>query len=185
MEDKHKRIALFGPPGSGKSYLIKQARDRGWLAFDLEDYRAIRRPIILARFNSEPEASWIVAADGMSVDLFDRSTFTTVLLLPPQEVLTVWRIRRDSGQPSKANQPYDLRAKFEAGSARYDHIYTQGAIDGAPDLTALSKAIGQGWRLKRNHYREQDRERIRHAREYWGTDLLTRPTDEDIYYDDE
>ncbi len=83
-----KHIALYGPPGAGKSTVILAAINAGWQALDLEDAGSTfeeRRAIIKSFADGEKPWTLFGAAD-LTPELFPLGT-KFVLLLPDEEVL--------------------------------------------------------------------------------------------------
>ncbi len=80
-------IVLYGPPGAGKSTIIKAAKELGWPAIDLEEagetYEERRKA--LAKHQDSEEFTLFGAADLKPED-FSKDT-KLVLLLPPVEIL--------------------------------------------------------------------------------------------------
>jgi hypothetical protein len=112
MDVKDRPIVFFGPPGVGKSTLVKAAGDLGydlestWPAPpDLDALMAFRR----------------VGAAGHPPDAFPADRFIRVLLLPPRSVYDPRREARDAVQPEKANQD-DVYDDFASDTSSFDLV---------------------------------------------------------------
>ena len=103
-------VAVFGPPGVGKSSLVHGARLLGLHAIDLE----------LESFDDEAE---FVGAAGRQVsDPVFRSCYK-VLLLPPRSIYEARRKARDKQAPAKGGQG-DYYDDFAKNARRYDFVWT-------------------------------------------------------------
>jgi adenylate kinase family enzyme len=95
------RIALFGPPGIGKSTLINFLAGLGFNAFDLERIQSNYRRSAIAILDN----FYIAAADVPPAD--DAWTDTIKVLLDmPQEAYDARRAGRDHWHPEKATQSH-------------------------------------------------------------------------------
>ena len=115
-----KLIALFGPPGVGKSTLIKIAREKGIIAYDLEEEGETleERKNSLKRILESEMSEFILfgSADLGPKDFPDNTQ--TILLLPPKKIFLERSIKRDSDMPHKSGQNaeyvYDLSAGWQS-----------------------------------------------------------------------
>ncbi len=84
-----KHVALYGPPGAGKSTVISCAKMLGWHAIDLEDtgFTLEERKNAL-RLLTQGESNWtLFGAADIPPEFFQEGT-KFVLLLPGEDVLT-------------------------------------------------------------------------------------------------
>lgn len=99
-----KRIAIFGPPGVGKSTLIKFAKNKGILAFDFENFsnegRLSRARGIFKK--TEKRQALFGAADLQPKDF--PSDVKLVLILPPKNIYLERLRERDEMSPHKKGQ---------------------------------------------------------------------------------
>jgi GTPase SAR1 family protein len=107
MIDLIHKLALFGPPGIGKSTLIEQLRTSGFSAYDAEnDY-----PNTGVQLSNAMKHRVVGAAQLQPDDLQDRGFATCLLILPEDE----YRSRvdeRNRQYPEKANQDEHQMAKW-------------------------------------------------------------------------
>lgn len=89
------KYVLIGPPGIGKSTLIKELR-----GIDLENYPASRR----VRMLRTSIAKYYGAAD-VNPNVYDDETICWVFLQMPVEQYRERRKNRDAQQPGKGSQP--------------------------------------------------------------------------------
>lgn len=107
-------VAIFGPPGAGKSALIRILRSTyGQRTFDLERvWPALPSRWYLATF------SFLGAAGHQPHDLKESRS---VLLLPPRTVYDRRRAIRDRSHPHKSGQA-DVYDAFADGATAYDYV---------------------------------------------------------------
>lgn len=118
-------IALYGPPGAGKSTVILYAKKFGWNALDLEDASAIfeERKAVISEFTNGDQPRTLFGAADIPPELFPKGT-KFVLLAPDEETL-VARVR-------ERNDTRTHKWVEHAKKVRSEHL--QMAKDGAFDL---------------------------------------------------
>lgn len=132
-----KVVAVFGPPGSGKSSLIEYAKRRGYTGFDLETaaQTAEERRVVLEAFLAQHsnEAVFIGTADLLPED-FPNGTMS-VMLLPSKKVYLDRLAHRDAAEPIKAGQEGERKYDdFVDWSKKFEHVIrNDGTIDEAFD----------------------------------------------------
>jgi guanylate kinase len=134
-------IALYGPPGSGKSTLVRLAVDRGFAAVDAEklgDSYEMRRDELRARLAQQTIGTVLVgAADLHPEDFPDGTKF--VLLLPSAEVLEKRVVGRGDMRTHKwVDHALKVRTEHSAMKQKFDHVIE---IDQSPDET-LDQILG-------------------------------------------
>jgi len=97
-----RRIAIFGPPGVGKSTLIKLAIKRGIKAFDFED---LPEEEVKEIFKEVSADIVLYGAAGLQPYDFPQDV-ELVLVLPPKTVYLKRVKERDIANPAKADQNY-------------------------------------------------------------------------------
>lgn len=128
-------IALFGPPGVGKSTLVALARSRGVAAVDAEtlgathDERAGALGELLGSANAEP---LLIGAADLPPEAFPAGT-RFVLLLPPEEELERRVAARGDRREHKAvDHARRVRAEHAAMRGRFDVVIETA---GSPEET--------------------------------------------------
>lgn len=102
-------IAIFGPPGSGKSTIVELAHKRGIKAFDFEldgnNYteRLENAKQIFKQIENDFDKVVLFGAADLALEDFPVGT-KFVMLLPPKEEYERRLTERDSGYPNKAGQ---------------------------------------------------------------------------------
>ena len=111
-------IALYGPPGSGKSTLIAAARARGLVAVDLET-TALGSPArarALAGLRHAPHPTLVGAADAPPED-FPAGTCFVLLAPAPAELERRVRARGDRRERKWVDHALQVRAEHLAMAA--------------------------------------------------------------------
>lgn len=99
-----RRIAIFGPPGVGKSTLIKLAIKRGIKTFDFEDFSE-EEVLKRAKEIFKKVSGGIVLYGAAGLQPYDfPQDVELVLVLPPKTVYLERVKERDTVNPAKAGQ---------------------------------------------------------------------------------
>ena len=93
-------IIIYGPPGVGKSTIIKFLQDEGFKALDMEKYPSKERKM-WAR-NIKPNQSMIIGAAGLHPD--DFSEHISIGLVMDGKSYRLRRKQRDIMYPNKKDQ---------------------------------------------------------------------------------
>lgn len=131
-------IALFGPPGSGKSALIEYARSQGYDAIDVKRLGASteERRVGFADFLKQRDSSKMlfVGAADLSPEAFPEGT-RFFILLPSSEKYLARAKQRDALYASKRDQdPAGKWFEFEAMSKQFGaRIQNDGSVEDAFD----------------------------------------------------
>lgn len=123
-------IALHGPPGCGKSTIIKQARKQGQLAYDIEelgDSYAARLAAAREVFAKHRGERVLFGAADLSPKDFPDGT-KQVLILPPKDIYCSRVNCRDTDIPHKAGQG-GVEYKYDAFAKRREDY--DGVIEAA------------------------------------------------------
>jgi hypothetical protein len=118
-------IALFGPPGSGKTTLVDIARHAGYLAIDLEEFRGHQHRVMTAQGLPDHRSTFVIGAADTHPEDYGFSTFL-VLLLPDRRVYELRRALRNQVQPDKTLQPMNYDT-FAAGQMDYHYVERIGS----------------------------------------------------------
>jgi len=129
-------VVIFGPPGAGKSTIIREISARGITALDLEgtsrEYRA-------SLYAEELTADFVGAADTKPSQWPVHRWFR-VLLLPARAVYDERRAERDELTPRKAGQG-DWYDGFVKGKREYDLVLANnGSV--AETVDVLMRLLG-------------------------------------------
>ncbi len=109
-------LALFGPPGVGKSTLVRTARQLGFSAFDLEKMGENKqeRTLALGNIKNEQGIVFVGAADVEAVAFPTNTKF--VLLLPPKDIYLKRMLQRNEENKRETDgdeeYKYDLFKKW-------------------------------------------------------------------------
>lgn len=125
-----KKIMLFGPPGVGKSTIIKHlAEDDHFnqIVCDLEDYQPGERMNVLDM------GFQIMGSADLNPKTVNRIDLVWVALIMPQREYEARREQRDLDNPGKASQPKMLIESFLPGT---DYV-----IDATRSLDEIMDAI--------------------------------------------
>lgn len=121
-------ILLKGPPGSGKSTIIKSLRQIGYIAIDLEktghskEERSRVASEIFERYKNLDVNLYIGMAD-VSISEFPENS-KSVLLLPPELTYLARVKRRDEMNPHKKFQNAEqVYANLKLLRDKYDHVF--------------------------------------------------------------
>lgn len=120
-------IVLVGPPGVGKSTLVKLAIERGIHAVDLEDIHNEMRPELEQKLGDSYQEALTQAMDQVITELVDNAPegisvfgagsygshfpidrIEKVLLLPEKETARQRFIERDANDPDKKKQAQEF-----------------------------------------------------------------------------
>lgn len=93
-------IAVFGPPGAGKSTVIHAAQAQGIAALDLEDYASHEERVAAARDFAATHERGLLGAADVAPEEFPAGT-ACVLLLPAEETLRARVIGRGDERAHK------------------------------------------------------------------------------------
>lgn len=111
-------FVYFGPPGVGKSTLVKALH-----GIDLELVpTALRKRFargMIVRGNG-----LVVGAADTQPGMYPASSWVRVLLLPPRSVYDARRAQRDADKPEKASQP-DVYSNFEKDKGSFDLVLSE------------------------------------------------------------
>lgn len=123
---------MVGPPGVGKSTLVKLAKDRGLYAIDIEELHDQKKAalkqtlgenyrealakemdqIIINLVDQAPEGITIFGAGGYGSH-FPLERIEKILLLPPKEIAKDRFDNRDKHDPVKKAQKHDFEGIYE------------------------------------------------------------------------
>ncbi|SRR5258708_39249681 len=124
-------IAIFGPPGVGKSTIIDIACQKGMRAFDLEKEGKTyteRKNAAQKLFKSYQKLSVLFNAADLRINDFPQDTIL-VLLLPPKETYdSRWHIR-DSMYPDKLGQHEDKVYEYFRRNQSNFHLVLSDVIN--------------------------------------------------------
>lgn len=138
-------IVLFGPPGVGKTTLIKTAKSLHIPAIDLENVASStekRKAYVQNLFSGAYPHTMIIGAADLHQNNFPDFV-ETVLLLPEKNTYLQRMEMRDSDMPHKAEQNGDTVYDLFAQSRRnFDRVITE---TGTPDeiLKVLRDSAGE------------------------------------------
>lgn len=121
-----KRKAIFGPPGVGKSTLVKLALKKGIKARDFESLPEDKR-LELAYEIFKNEINGIVLYNAANLQPEDLpADIEAILLLPPEKVYIERLHQRDKLQPGKSNQDGKMHySGFLKGKDRFDRTIAE------------------------------------------------------------
>lgn len=122
-------VLLYGPPGSGKSTLVRLAQQRGLIAVDLEDVfpgsagKEIRRKAGMELATKYPSKQMVIVGTAdVWFDAFPPDSLK-ILLLPPREIYNKRLRQRDKDKPFKAGQGgIEVYEKFKQGVDMFDVV---------------------------------------------------------------
>lgn len=97
-------LGLYGPPGIGKSTLVKELRKRGLFAFDMEEFWSKQSVVkeITHVISILPDSHCVLGTAG--IDPSKAVPWKKVLLWLPQDEYEARRSQRDITMPEKASQ---------------------------------------------------------------------------------
>lgn len=116
MSNQRNNIILFGPPGIGKSTILKKLSSLGYPTLDLEDVYPDKLRFKLPNYLHH---TFIGAAD-LDPKLH-YSHGTKILLTLEQSAYEARRDNRDKHVPGKSNQSHHLISDWLKG-AHYDYV---------------------------------------------------------------
>ena len=123
----------FGPPGSGKSSLIKKLQEIHGSALDLEEIWSLRSRHMYLHYFESMGVTFLGAA-GFQPQDFGKNV-VKVLLHVPQQEYEARRAERDAVMPEKASQP---KHQIEDWVTAYDWDFV---VELTGDFAVIAEAL--------------------------------------------
>ena len=129
-------LAIYGPPGAGKSALIQVARERGYAARDLEDAGSTyeERSTFITALDDTTPATLFGAADLTPADLPED---TRLILLAPSAKELVRRVRGRNDQRTHKWLDHALQVRREHRAMAEQGVFDLVICDDGPPARIL------------------------------------------------